>query len=143
VSPLESYYDYCDADCHGQVFGGYCNECLSATDCDWPNEACNTQRCCVPVNGPQGPGICGGSCSTNGDCCYGNICTGNGSGQGRCVAPNSLVCPNAPSCNSDNDCDRTTNDCYAGNIPNQYCDASIGRCMRTLGNGCVGGPGCY
>ncbi len=67
-------------------------ECNQNSDCD-PGEVCNPTHECVPLtwsqDGPQTP-QCGGSCTSNSDCCGNDLCIG-APGQKNCGIPSSTV----------------------------------------------------
>jgi hypothetical protein len=94
----------------------------------------------VAITGGQSGGhtpYCGGSCSSNENCCGGDTCLGSlASGGKYCGIPASNYCPDAPACSGSG----WTNCDFSGICPeaalDMYCDPGIDRCMFNLGPAC-------
>lgn len=119
IHPYESNPSYrCEEDC-GDASACSPEECETNGDCG-NDEVCSPGRCCVPESPIINPPYCGGICLSNDDCCGGDVCVSDGTGQyPQCALPGkpSEICPSAPTCNEHSDC--------GGGLPNQYCDFSI------------------
>jgi hypothetical protein len=124
--------NHCSDDC-GPPPSVPCNQCSENADCG-SGEVCNAQRCCAVQSPPIGnPPACGGTCEDHGDCCGGDICISDNPFEGKCGQPNDAVCPNAPSCSTDEHCDPVV----TGGVPDKYCDPHLLRCVYTLSSECV------
>jgi hypothetical protein len=130
----------CVDDCGDHAFCEY--TCTYNSDCD-PGYVCNAARQCV-VNPDESndeslenpPGRCDGTCTYYGDCCGTDRCY-----NGKCAAPTTDECSDAPSCTTSNDCWGVEIwDACGGPYYAMYCDPGIGRCQfLDWGYGCVDG----
>jgi hypothetical protein len=130
----------CPSDC-GYVSGCSSPECYSNNQCGY-GEVCNAARECVPSTPGQSPPSphppCGGSCTSNSDCCGADVCLGGpGPSQKYCGIPETTYCPSAPECSSNLDCNFAEHcDEHTENTRAAFCDPGIWRCMFIQGFDC-------
>jgi hypothetical protein len=120
-------------------------ECYDHDDCD-SGEVCNAAGECIPyspeITEPP-PFTCGGSCTSNSDCCGIDVCLGATGGSKYCGVPSQTSCPNAPPCwgwwngEAYNSCEALGEKLACSSGPKaMYCDPGINRCMFNQGFDC-------